>query len=730
MKNQWPALFRFCATRSKIAWHQVAAGGANRSSSQHCSGLRPLVFVLVLGFAMALFSPAGALPDAQLKATVLPAKAQVGDTKRLALVIGNGAYRNVSTLRNPFNDAAAVTAELQKLGYEVYLCRDLDRQDMNAIINAFLSQVQPGNEVLIYYAGHGVELQGSNYLLPVDIPRFGPGQDRLLRSEAINLTELLLDLNAQSARVSVVILDACRNNPFEPAGGIRGIGAKRGLGRVDPPQGIFVIFSAGVGEEALDNIGANDSDSNSLFTRKLLELMPLEGIELRNMVHQLRAEVRQAALNVGGNQVPSYYDQLLGDFFFKPRVPTEQTACDLLVKAEASQSAVLSADLDSGLQACSNAVSEFLAEPRFVHLLSRVQEQKAFQRALRSDDLGVSEVYLALFPTGRFIADVRTHLAALAERAKATKREAARAQLDVAVAKAEAAEAEIAKAEAAKAEAARAEARAEALKAEREKAEAQAAKAQAKAAQEDVARARAALAEAALAETAKAAAAKAEAEKAIAAAEAARVEAARAEAAKIAALSDLQRAKAMAETAKAQASALGQPSASDVKVEPMVAATPSVPEPSASPSASAPSIDPTEIASLLQVHLKRVGCDPGSVDGNWDAPSQRALGLFNRHSGSHFDTRTATLDALSAVRAKTARVCPLTCGRGYRVDGDHCVHITCSSGFVLNSSGECEKRKEPPKQTAHREQPRHEPATVTPRADGKCFVFNGKQFCA
>jgi hypothetical protein len=305
MKNRWPALFQLFVTRSRIASHWLAAGGAKRASSQHPSVLRPLVFALTFGFATALSNPAGALPDAQLKAAILPAKAQVGDTKRLALVIGNGAYRNVPTLRNPFNDAAAVAAELQKLGYEVYLCRDLDRQDMNAIVNAFLTRIEPGNEVLIYYAGHGVELQGSNYLLPVDIPSLGPGQDRLLRSEAINLTELLLDINAQSARVSVVILDACRNNPFEAAGGSRGIGAKRGLGRVDPPQGIFVIFSAGVGEEALDNIGVADTNSNSLFTRKLLELMPLEGIELRTMVRQLRAEVCQAALNVGGNQVPS-----------------------------------------------------------------------------------------------------------------------------------------------------------------------------------------------------------------------------------------------------------------------------------------------------------------------------------------------------------------------------------------------------------------------------------------
>jgi hypothetical protein len=78
-----------------------------------------------------------------------------------------------------------------------------------------------------------------------------------------------------------------------------------------------------------------------------------------------------------------------------------------------------------------------------------------------------------------------------------------------------------------------------------------------------------------------------------------------------------------------------------------------------------------------------------------DASSQRALGLFNKHSGTHFDTGTAGLDALSAVRAKTARVCPLTCKRGYRSDGDRCIHITCNHGFLLNSYGECEQRKEP-----------------------------------
>jgi caspase domain-containing protein len=268
------------------------------------SGTAAILFAMVALTAPAVAAPAQPLP------VELPATAKVGDAKRVALVIGNGAYRNVPTLRNTINDARAVAAKLQESGFDVLFARDVDRLGLNQTIARFLSRIEPGSEAVVYYAGHGVEVQGSNYLLPIDIPELGPDEERLLRSEAVNLTDLLLDLESRQARVSLVILDACRDNPFQARATTRSLGTKRGLGRVDPPRGSFVIFSAGVGEEALDNLGPADRDPNGLFTRRLLKLISVDGLELRAMVRQLRIEVREAALAVGShNQIPSYYDQ-------------------------------------------------------------------------------------------------------------------------------------------------------------------------------------------------------------------------------------------------------------------------------------------------------------------------------------------------------------------------------------------------------------------------------------
>jgi hypothetical protein len=120
----------------------------------------PYVFAGLMSIAWSvLCSPA----QAQNRLTVLPPQVHIGDARRLALAIGNSAYRNVAAIKNPINDASAIAAKLRAVGYEVRFSHDLDRRDMNEVINAFLSAIESGNEMLVYYAGHGVELQGSNY---------------------------------------------------------------------------------------------------------------------------------------------------------------------------------------------------------------------------------------------------------------------------------------------------------------------------------------------------------------------------------------------------------------------------------------------------------------------------------------------------------------------------------------------------------------------------------------
>jgi Caspase domain len=131
-----------------------------------------------------------------------------------------------------------------------------------------------------------------------------------------------------------------------------------------------------------------------------------------------------------------------------------------------------------------------------------------------------------------------------------------------------------------------------------------------------------------------------------------------------------------------------------------------------------------DIPRLLQSELRRVGCKTGEASGEWNASARRALSSFNDNAGTRFDVKLASLDALDAVRARTGRVCPLGCERGYRADGDRCVKVTCDSGYVLGSSGSCQKRPEPTPKITQRE--RRVPAAA---GRGKCFVHNGASFC-
>ena len=109
---------------------------------------------------------------------------------------------------------------------------------------------------------------------------------------------------------------------------------------------------------------------------------------------------------------------------------------------------------------------------------------------------------------------------------------------------------------------------------------------------------------------------------------------------------------------------------------------------------AAPAVDQSaaaDVARLLQTELRRIGCNAGAVDGNWNAASQKSLQLFNRYAGSKFDVKIASLDALQAVKSKTARVCPLICNTGYKADGDRCIRINCKAGFEMGDNNKCER---------------------------------------
>ena len=217
--------------------------------------------------------------------------------KRIALVIGNNAYENVPQLLKAVNDADAVSTELAKLGFEVVRAQDVGRRAMSRALVELEGRVGAGDTALVYFAGHGFAVDGTNYLLPVDVPAAAPGEEGLVKDASFAASGLSDRLQEKG-----LILDACRDNPFARPGK-RAIGMTRGLARMDPTEGMFVLFSAGQGQSALDRLSDNDADPNSVFTRTLLAEMEIPGQSMVQIAKKTQAKVRALAAKVDHVQV-------------------------------------------------------------------------------------------------------------------------------------------------------------------------------------------------------------------------------------------------------------------------------------------------------------------------------------------------------------------------------------------------------------------------------------------
>lgn len=247
-----------------------------------------------------------------LTLATLSVKPSMADTRR-ALVIGIDDYENVADLEKAVNDAKAISERLETSGFETDLILDADGSTLITSLERIASRIQPGDEVVFYFAGHGVEVDGQNYLLPADIQISTGSGELALRRQSLPVSEVTNALQRKGARVSLLILDACRDNPFDRTG-TRSLGGKRGLARIDAPEGTYIMYSAGAGQAALDTLGPNDANPNSVFTRALLPRLAMPGMRLRDMVLEVRSEVRDLAGTVGHNQFPAVYDQLDGTF--------------------------------------------------------------------------------------------------------------------------------------------------------------------------------------------------------------------------------------------------------------------------------------------------------------------------------------------------------------------------------------------------------------------------------
>jgi formylglycine-generating enzyme required for sulfatase activity/uncharacterized caspase-like protein len=247
--------------------------------------------------------------------------------KRVALVVGNDRYANLpkdEQLRKAVNDARAVGDALGRIGFQVIRGENLGRLALLAKFDELTQKLEPGDTAFFFFAGHGVAVNGGNYILPTDVPNVGPGQDTLLGHAALGETDIVGDLQGRGVRVAIVVLDACRNNPFKKPG-LRSVGGERGLTRIEPVSGVFSLYSAGLGQTALDRLGDADSNPNSVFTRVLVPALGKPGLSLGDLAVEVREEVARLAHTVSHDQQPAYYDQTTGGRVYLAGLPQAAT---------------------------------------------------------------------------------------------------------------------------------------------------------------------------------------------------------------------------------------------------------------------------------------------------------------------------------------------------------------------------------------------------------------------
>ncbi|MBI5329065.1 MAG: caspase family protein [Betaproteobacteria bacterium] len=222
----------------------------------------------------------------------------VSGGQRLALVIGNGAYRE-APLKNPVNDARALSAKLRALGFEVMLGENLGQREMSRMVVQFGERLAGRDVGMFFFAGHGIQIKGKNYLIPVDaLIR----SENSVRAETVDVDAVLDQLTPSP--LNVVILDACRNNPFER----RFRSVSGGLAQMDAPKGTLIAYATSPGKVALDGEG-----ENSTYTTALLRALGEPGLPLESVFKRVRGEV---ARMTGDLQVPWEASSLTGDFFF------------------------------------------------------------------------------------------------------------------------------------------------------------------------------------------------------------------------------------------------------------------------------------------------------------------------------------------------------------------------------------------------------------------------------
>jgi Caspase domain len=248
--------------------------------------------------------------------------------KRVALVIGNNDYKNVPKLQKAVNDARTMGDTLKQLGFTVMLAENQNRQQFSQTLLAFDNAVEAGDTAFFFYAGHGFEIAGQNFLLPTDVPAATEGQEELVRDASVLADRIIERLQNKKARTSILVFDACRNNPFERSG-TRAVAGGGGLAPMTQlPEGVFSVFSAGPRQTALDRLSNDDVNPNSVFTRTFSKELLQPGENLVQVAQHTRRLVSEMAETVKHKQIPVYFDQMVDDVFLNGAKAPEAKQAD------------------------------------------------------------------------------------------------------------------------------------------------------------------------------------------------------------------------------------------------------------------------------------------------------------------------------------------------------------------------------------------------------------------
>jgi uncharacterized caspase-like protein len=314
------------------------------------------IFSLVLAVAISFLS--------------VPALAQ----KKVALVIGNAAYKE-APLKNPVNDARAMAVKLRQVGFQVIARENAGKNQMETALAEFGEQLNGGAVGLFFYAGHGMQVNGRNFLLPVDATI---ASEQRVRLETIDVDLVLDQMEAAKSSVNLVVLDACRNNPFER----RFRSSGNGLAQVNAPQGTLIAYATAPGKVASDGDGLN-----GLYTSRLLQHLATPGLPVEEVFKRVRIDVAKATNSL---QTPWESSSLTGSFFF-----------------------VSPAAAGSSPAAPAPAVD---------------REALFWQSVADSNDTAVLQSYLSQYPKGTFAPAARAKIAALEQRRKDDEAQTARTQ--------------------------------------------------------------------------------------------------------------------------------------------------------------------------------------------------------------------------------------------------------------------------------------------------------------